>query len=115
MNRPLAKHLILTSSVWGPTRNGPGLSRVKWEEVGAPILWVHHADDPCRFTAYHEAAEYAAKSRSPLLTVRGGGPYRGDACAAFSAHGYAGVERAVVLAMRSWVKTGAVPADVSVP
>lgn len=32
---------------------------------------------------------------------------------AFTAHGFVGVERAVVLAMRQWVKTGDLPADVS--
>jgi hypothetical protein len=30
---------------------------------------------------------------------------------AFTAHGFVGVERETVLAMRGWVKTGAVPPD----
>jgi hypothetical protein len=113
MNAPLAKRVILTSSVWGPTNFGPGLSSAKFEELSAPLLWVHHEDDPCRNTLYREAKRYAEKSMSPLLTVRGGGPEKGGACMAFSHHGYVGVEREVVLAMRSWVKTGAVPADVA--
>jgi hypothetical protein len=113
MNPQLARRVILTSSLWGPTRNGPGLSNAKWEELAAPLLWVHHEDDPCRFTSYREAQRYAEKTRSPLVTVRGGGPEKGDPCHAFSHHGYIGIERALVLAMRSWVKTGAVPADVS--
>jgi pimeloyl-ACP methyl ester carboxylesterase len=68
--------------------------------------------DPCQFTSYREAQRYAAKTGRPLVTVRGGGPEKGGACQAFTAHGFVGVERAVVLAMRSWSRTGAVPADV---
>lgn len=115
MNPKLARRLILTSSLWGPVREREGLSNAKWEELSAPLLWVHHEDDPCRFTSYAEARRYAQKTRSPLVSVRGGGPYRGDACAAFSAHGYAGLEREVVRTMRSWIKTGVVPPDVSAP
>jgi len=109
MNAPLAKRVILSSSVWGPTNNGPGLSSAKFGELSAPLLWVHHESDPCQYTQYRDARRYAEKSMSPLLTVRGGGPEKGGACQAFTAHGFVGVERAVVLAMRSWVKTGAVP------
>jgi hypothetical protein len=115
MNPQLARRVILTSSVWGPTPNGRGLSNAKWDELSAPLLWVHHEDDPCRFTAYREAKRHAERTRSPLVTVRGGGPEKGGACQAFSAHGYVGVEREVVLAMRSWVKTGVAPRDVSPP
>jgi hypothetical protein len=113
MNPKLARRVILTSSVWGPTRNGPGLSGAKFGELASALLWVHHEDDPCRFTSYREAKRYAERTRSPLVTVRGGGPEKGDACAAFSYHGFVGMEREVVAAMRSWVKTGAVPPDLS--
>jgi hypothetical protein len=112
MNAQLAKRVILTSSVWGPTNNGPGLSGAKFGELSAPLLWVHHENDPCQYTQYRDAKRYAEKSMSPLLTVRGGGPETGGACQARSHHAYVGVEREVVLAMRSWVKTGAVPPDV---
>jgi hypothetical protein len=112
MNPKLARRLILTSSVWGPSRNGPGLSGAKFEDLAAALLWVHHEDDPCQFTSYRDARRYAERTRAPLVTVRGGGPEKGGACQAFTAHGFVGLERDVVLAMRSWVKTGAVPADV---
>ena len=101
------------SSLWGPTKSGPGLSGAKFSELSAPLLWVHHEMDPCRNTSYRDAQRYAVRTMSPLLTVRGGGPEKGGACLAFSHHGFVGVEREVVLAMRSWVKTGAVPADVT--
>jgi len=73
---------------------------------------VHHEDDPCRYTSYRDAQRFAVQSRSPLVTVRGGGPGRGGPCEAFTAHGYVGMESETVAAMRSWVKTGAVPRDV---
>ena len=113
MNPQLARRVILTASVIQPSRNGNGLSTVKWDELKAPLLWVHHEADPCTYTAYREARRFAEKSRSPLVTVRGGGPGRGDPCESFSSHGFIGVERETVLAMRSWVKSGVVRADVA--
>ena len=109
MNPQLARRVILTSSLWGPTRNGPGLSNARWDELRATLLWVHHEDDPCRFTSYSEARRYAQRTGAPLVTVRGGGPEKGDPCAAFSFHGFVGLERDVVHAMRAWVKSGVVP------
>jgi hypothetical protein len=112
MNPQLASRLILTSSVFEPSRNGPGLSSVALDSLPARTLWVHHVDDACRFTPYRDAREFARRSGKPLVSVRGGGPGRGDACEAFRAHGYVGVERETVEAMRAWVKTGAAPAEV---
>jgi hypothetical protein len=113
MNPKLATRLILTSSVFEPSRNGPGLLRVDLESLPAQTLWVHHFDDLCPFTPYRDAQSFAKRSGKPLVTVRGGGDYRGSHCEAFSAHGYRGVERATVEAMRTWVKTGAAPAEVT--
>jgi hypothetical protein len=115
MNPQLARRVILTSSLWRATRNGSGLSDADWSALKTPLLVVHHENDPCEYTSYRDARRYAAKAGSPLVTVRGGGPGKGGACQAFTAHGFVGVERAVVLAMRSWVKTGVVPADVQGP
>ncbi|MBI4527068.1 MAG: hypothetical protein HY695_25000 [Deltaproteobacteria bacterium] len=111
MNPRLARRTILTASLFQPTRNGPGLSGVNLDELPAQLLWVHHEDDPCPYTSYRDAQEFSRRSRKPLLTVRGGGQGRGEACQAFTAHGFVGMERETVMAMRSWVKTGAVPAD----
>jgi len=115
MNPALAHRVILTASVFLAGRNGPGLSGVEFDLPAKRLLWVHHESDPCSFTPYREAQRFAAKSHSPLLTVRGGGPARGAPCEARSAHGFVGVESETVLAMRSWVKTGVVSADVVKP
>jgi hypothetical protein len=111
--RPLSRSPgILTASLFSSTRYGPGLSRARWDELASELLWVHHEADPCAYTSYRDAQEFARRSGRRLLTVRGGGPERGEACEAFTAHGFVGVERETVLAMRSWVKTGVVPPDV---
>ena len=115
MNPDLAQRVILTASVFVAGRNGPGLSGVGWDGPAKRLLWVHHEFDPCAYTPYRSAQQFAAKSRSPLLTVRGGGPAQGAPCEARSAHGFVGVEPETVLAMRSWVKTGVVPGDVAGP
>ncbi|MFM9967370.1 MAG: hypothetical protein ACKVQK_03045 [Burkholderiales bacterium] len=113
MNASLAQRVILTSSVFLPGRNGPALATVDWGELRAKLLWVHHAEDSCRFTPYHEAQRLAERTKSPLVTVRGGGPFRGDPCEAFYPHGFVGLEREVVLAMRSWITSAVVPADIA--
>jgi pimeloyl-ACP methyl ester carboxylesterase len=113
MNPELARRVILTSSVFVAGKNGPGLSRVKFDALKSELLWVHHADDPCRFTSYRDAQAFAKRSGRPLVTVRGGGPRRGDDCEAFTAHGFVGVEIAALRAMHSWIRTAQVPADVA--
>jgi hypothetical protein len=50
----------------------------RFQALAAPLLWVHHEEDPCRFTSYQDARGYAQKTGRPLLTVRGGGPEKGD-------------------------------------
>jgi pimeloyl-ACP methyl ester carboxylesterase len=112
MNPRLAGRTILTASLFQSSLNGPGLSWVNWADLGADLLWVHHEADPCAYTSYRDAQQFSRKSRKPLLTVRGGGPGRGGACDAFTAHGFVGVEPETVIAMRAWVKTGVVPADI---
>ncbi len=112
MNPQRARRTILTASLFRSTRNGPGLSGVQWASLSSELLWVHHEDDPCPYTSYRDAKEFSETTRKPLLTARGGGPGRGQACDAFTAHGFVGVEPETVMAMRSWIKTGVIPADV---
>jgi predicted esterase len=112
MNPALAARAILTASVFRPSKRGPGLSAVAWDELKAKLLWVHHEDDPCDYTQYREAQRFAEKTKAPLVTVRGGGPASGAPCMARTQHGFIGAERATVLAMRAWVKGGAAPEEV---
>jgi hypothetical protein len=112
MNPSLATRVILTASVFTAGKNGLGLSGARLGDLKSPLLWVHHADDPCRFTQYSDARRYAESTMSPLVTVRGGGPQSGDPCEARTHHGFIGAEVATVRAMHTWIKTGAVAAEV---
>ncbi|MGQ0544818.1 MAG: alpha/beta fold hydrolase [Betaproteobacteria bacterium] len=113
MNPDLARRVILTSSLFSQGKNGPGLSRVKFAELKGDLLWVHHAEDPCRFTSYRDAQEFSRRTGKPLVTVRGGGPARGGDCEAFTAHGFVGAELAALRAMKVWIRTGQAPEEVS--
>jgi hypothetical protein len=59
------------------------------------LLWAHHEDDPCLYTYHYETKQFAEKSRSPLVTVRGGGPWRRRE--AFTVHGFVGIESDAVV------------------
>lgn len=110
MNPQLIRRVILSASVFHPSRNGSGLSGVDWKALRVPLLFVHHVHDPCRFTPYSSAENLAEKTGAPLTTVRGGEGVRGNDCEAYTQHGFVGVEPETVAAMRAWVKTGiAVP------
>lgn len=115
MNPGLARRLVLTSSLFLAAGHGPGLSGVNWEDLTAQLLWVHHEEDSCPYTPYSSARRHADMTRAPLLTVRGGTAPRGAPCEAFSQHGYIGIERETVLAIRTWVKTGGTPVVVTPP
>jgi hypothetical protein len=112
MNPALARRVILTSSVIRAGRNGPGLSGVDYSALKSKLLWVNHEDDPCDFTLTSLVKDAAQRSGAPLVIVHGGGPERGQPCMAYSHHGFVGVEKETVLAMRSWIQTGVVPSHV---
>lgn len=112
MNPGLARRLVLTASLFMPNQGGRALSGADFTQIKSSLLWVHHADDPCRYTDYGTARSFARRSNAPLVTVRGGGPGQGAACQARTAHGFINMEAPTVKAMQEWVKTGKVPADV---
>lgn len=112
MNPEVARRLILTASVFSASRNGPGLSNVRRDDLPMPVMLVHHEDDPCRYTRHADAVTFAMTGATPLMTVKGGGPARGNPCMAFTAHGFVGVEKETVEAMRRWVQTGSAPQEI---
>jgi hypothetical protein len=50
----------------------------------------------------------AEKTKSPLISVYSEEQGHGEACRAFSRHGYVGVEKEVVQAIRNWYLYGQV-------
>lgn len=51
--------------------------------------------------------------RALSLTVTGVSYPKGKPCMAFSEHGFVGMEGKTIKAMLSWIRTGAVPSDLS--
>ena len=94
--------VVLTSTLFvGGGRSGPGLSGFDFKTIRAPVLFVHHADDGCRYTPYRDAKNLSAQFA--LITVNGGDPARSDPCEPFSAHGFLGKEPETVEAMVNWM------------
>ncbi len=69
-------------------------------------LFVHHVDDPCDMTPFSGLKRY--EGVVPILRVVGLGSPRGPACEAFTAHGFVGRERLVMLAVAGWLLDGKV-------
>jgi hypothetical protein len=94
--------VVLTSTLFvGGGRPGPGLSGFDFKAIRSPLLFVHHADDGCRYTPYRDAKNLS--TQFPLITVQGGDPPRSDPCEAFSAHGFLGREQPTVDAIINWM------------
>lgn len=75
-----------------------------------PQFIFHHKDDPCKMTLYKDAAEIAEKWGVTLITVSGGSGFRGQACQAFTQHGFTGREERVAVAIRRLVELGKIEA-----
>jgi hypothetical protein len=106
--------VIFTASLFDQSSNSHGLASLDFGELKVPMLWVHHENDPCRYTPYWQAKRHAEKTRMPLITVRSSNAGRGDPCQGFSQHGFAGMEEDTVRAMKRWVTDG-IAADVVAP
>ncbi len=68
-------------------------------------LIVHHAGDRCRATRL-DAAREAHERYGTELIVMEGGISTGDFCEAFSHHGYNGIERETIDAIKQWIRRG---------
>ena len=108
-----AKRVALTASVVSPSRRGRGLEVADVRQIKIPVLWVHHRHDPCKYTQYFRIKSYAEDTKTALLTVTGENGARGDACEAFTQHGFVGMEIKTIKAILSWIRTGQVPPDVT--
>jgi len=99
--------VALTASVfaWAPASWGhlsdSNLSDFDFAQIQAPLLIVHHRDDPCAITPYAPAAELGAKF--PLITVSGGLPVQDKGCGPRGPHGFLGREREVAVEILNWM------------
>lgn len=77
-----------------------------YKKATAPQFFVHHAADPCYLTTYTGAKSITDKYKLPLVTVTGGSDFKGNACQAFTEHGFRGKEKEVMAAIGGIIKTG---------
>jgi hypothetical protein len=77
-----------------------------YKKTTVPQYFVHHATDPCFLTTYAGAKSITDKYKVPLITVTGGSDFKGNACNAFTEHGFHGKERDVMRNIGAIIKTG---------
>ncbi|HTP62786.1 MAG TPA: hypothetical protein VMJ14_11960 [Burkholderiales bacterium] len=65
-------------------------------------LIVHHRDDRCRATPFSSAEHSHTKFGTDFIAMEGGISV-GDVCEAFAHHGYNGIERETVDAIKKWI------------
>jgi len=101
---------IHTASITEPyARNSyRELGGFDYKKTPVPQFFVHHVADPCFLTTYAGAKSITEKYQVPLIAVKGGGDFKGDACKAFTEHGFRGKERDVMRAVGVIIKTGKV-------
>ena len=68
-------------------------------------LIVHHKDDACRVTPFF-AAEAAGRRGGADFIAMQGGVSVGNPCEAFAHHGYTGIERETIDAIKAWIRKG---------
>jgi len=68
-------------------------------------LIVHHKQDSCRNTPFNAAEASHDKFGNDFIVMEGGTSV-GDPCQAFAHHGYNGIERETIDAIKKWIKQG---------
>ncbi len=66
-------------------------------------LMVHHKNDPCHLTTYASTQSNHERYKTPLITMEGGSS-TGDACQAFSYHGFNGIEQQTIDQIKAWIR-----------
>ncbi len=69
-------------------------------------LIVHHRDDGCRATPFNSAQRSHEKYGTELIVMDGGSAI-GDPCEPGGHHGYNGIEKETIDAIKAWIKRGA--------
>lgn len=74
-------------------------------KYGNRQLLVHHADDGCRATPFGAAQRSHERFGTPLIVMRGG-EAEGDPCQPLGHHGYNGIEKETIDAIKQWIREG---------
>jgi len=90
--------VVLTSSIFEGNRT---LGFFDFSDYPVPLLFVHHIDDPCRWTPYWPVKKLSDKY--PVIEVRGGEPVRDNGCGPMGPHGFLGLEKEVAQEIKNWI------------
>jgi hypothetical protein len=102
------KGAIHTASITEPNARNSYPELRNFDYAKANHIFIHHLNDPCYLTTHSGAKSIADKYKVPLVTVKGGGGFSGDACKAFTEHGFRGKEKEVMTAIGKILMTGQV-------
>jgi alpha/beta superfamily hydrolase len=102
------KGAIHTASITEPNARNSYRELSNFDYAKANHIFIHHLNDPCYLTTHSGAKSIADKYRVPLVTVKGGGGFSGDACKAFTEHGFRGKEKEVMTAIGKIMMTAKV-------
>jgi alpha/beta hydrolase fold len=93
--------VALSSSVTNANKAGEGLSHFDFKTIRIPLLFIHHRDDACSISPYHNVERISNKQS--LISVSGGDPPQSGPCEPMSPHGYFGRDAPVVKALKNWM------------
>jgi pimeloyl-ACP methyl ester carboxylesterase len=107
--------IVLTSSItrakpnWKIRESHPtGVASIPLQLFRGPALIISHEKDACELTPAADAEKLkralSASRKVSVVLIEGGLPPRSDACAAFSQHGFLGVEDKALAAIAKFVE-----------
>jgi len=99
---------IHTASITEPNARNSYRELSNFDYAKANHIFIHHLNDPCYLTTHSGAKSIAEKYKLPLITVKGGSGFSGDACKAYTEHGFRGKEKEVMTVIGKILMTGQV-------
>jgi len=105
-DKTLYAGVIHTATLTETKKWYPQLRQFDYSATPTPQFFIHHAEDPCLLTQYRKIKKIANRDKIPLITVFGGRGFKGEACNAFTQHGFRGMEIPVMLEIQKIIGTG---------
>jgi hypothetical protein len=102
------KGAIHTASITEPNARNSYRELSNFDYAKGNHVFIHHLNDPCYLTTHSGAKSIVEKYKRPLITVTGGSGFSGDACKAFTEHGFRGKEKEVMTAIGKIMMTAKV-------
>jgi len=98
--------VIHTATLTATKNHYPQLRGFNYRALSETQFFIHHIDDPCLLTKYSRIKNIAELNKIPLITVFGGRGFKGNACNAFTQHGFRGMEVKVMREIQNIIERG---------